>query len=263
MMKIITGYIPASSGRVIVDGHDVMDNIMEVKSKTGYLPENNPLYPDMYVKEYLGFVAELYRLGKKKKERVGRIIELTGLTAEQHKKIGELSKGFRQRVGLAQALIHDPDILILDEPTSGLDPNQIIEIRNLISLAGAEKTVMLSTHIMQEVEAVCDRIIIIDRGRIKADNNRSDIFSHLKDKSRTVLVEFDLPVAAEMLSHISGITGIKQLSDMKWLLESASFDDIRPLVFRFAVDRGLTVLSMHIQEQSLEEVFRVLTNDGK
>lgn len=263
LMKIITGYIPASSGRVIVDGQDVRDNILEVKRKTGYLPENNPLYHDMYVKEYLGFIAGIYRLGKRSSERIAGIIEQTGLGAEQHKKIGELSKGYRQRVGLAQALIHDPDILILDEPTSGLDPNQIIEIRNLISLTGAEKTVMLSTHILQEVEALCDRIIIIDHGKIKADNTRSDIYSHLEGDSRTILVEFDIIIAEEMLGHIQGITGFKQLSDKKWLLESASYDDIRPYVFRFAVDRGLTVLSMHLQEQSLEEVFRVLTKNEK
>jgi ABC-2 type transport system ATP-binding protein len=263
MMKIITGYIPASSGRVLVDGHDVKDNALAVKRKTGYLPENNPLYHDMYVKEYLGFMAGVYRLGKKSAERISNIIDLTGLTVEQHKKIGALSKGYRQRVGLAQALIHDPDILILDEPTSGLDPNQIIEIRNLISLAGAEKTVLLSTHIMQEVEAVCDRIIIIDKGRIKADNRRSEIFTHLDQETRTVLVEFDLLIAEEMLGKIKGVTGIKQLSDNRWLLESASYDDIRPLVFRFAVDNGLTVLSMNVQEQSLEEVFRILTRDVK
>lgn len=263
LMKIITGYIPPSEGRVIVDGYNVLDNILEVKRRTGYLPENNPLYPEMYVKEYLSFIAGIYRLGAKSKDRIAEIIRLTGLTAEQHKKIGELSKGYRQRVGLAQALIHNPDILILDEPTSGLDPNQIIEIRNLISLAGAEKTVMLSTHIMQEVEAVCDRIIIIDRGRIKADKNKSEIYKDAREESRTILIEFDSNIPGEMLNQVPGLTGIKNVNEKSWLLQSASYDDIRPAVFRFAVDNGLTVLSMQLQEKSLEEVFRSLTSGTK
>lgn len=261
MMKILTGYIPATSGVVTVGGYNVQEDSIEVRQRTGYLPENNPLYHDMYVKEYLRFIADIYRLGKKSKARIGEIIENTGLSPEQHKKIGALSKGYRQRVGLAQALIHDPDILILDEPTSGLDPNQIVEIRNLISEAGKDKTVMLSTHIMQEVEALCHRIIIIDRGKIRADKPRSAFHEHTEDETRTILIEFDTAIPDVMLSHVKGVTSLRDLSGKKWLVESASYDDIRSALFRFAVDNGLTVLSMQLQEKSLEEVFRSLTRD--
>lgn len=261
MMKIITGYIPASSGIVTVDGYDVQENTIEVRQRTGYLPENNPLYHDMYVKEYLRFIAGIYKLGKKRDERIKDIIATTGLLPEQHKKIGALSKGYRQRVGLAQALIHNPDILILDEPTSGLDPNQIVEIRKLISEAGAQKTVMLSTHIMQEVEALCHRIIIIDKGKIRADKLTSEIYSDSADETRTILIEFDTAIPDTMLSHIKGVTSLRDISGKKWLIESASYDDIRSALFRFAVDNGLTVLSMQLQEKSLEEVFRSLTRD--
>lgn len=177
MMKIITGFIPADSGKVTVCGLPSGPNAREVKRLTGYLPENNPLYPEMYVREYLGYVADLYRMGRKSREAVNSVIERTGLVPEQGKKIGALSKGYRQRVGLAQALIHDPQVLILDEATTGLDPNQIIEIRNLISDIGKERTVMLSTHIMQEVEAICSRVIIIDHGRIIADGPIDEISS--------------------------------------------------------------------------------------
>jgi len=263
MMKIITGFIPASSGMVMVNGIDVIENSIEVKRRTGYLPENNPLYPDMYIKEYLQYIAGIYSIGRKSIEKVKAVIELTGLSDEKHKKIGALSKGYRQRVGLAQALIHDPDVLILDEPTSGLDPNQIIEIRKLISEAGKEKTVMLSTHIMQEVEAVCDRIIIIDRGRIKADDKKSKIYSHVEVESRTVHVEFDREVKEKDLMNIVNVTGLRNIDRNQWLLESAYNDDIRPDVFRFAVDNDLTVLSLQLKETSLEEVFRALTNDGR
>lgn len=261
MMKIITGYIPATSGIVKVGGYDVQENTIEVRQRTGYLPENNPLYPDMYVKEYLRFIAGIYRLGKKRDERIKEIIAATGLLPEQHKKIGALSKGYRQRVGLAQALIHNPDILILDEPTSGLDPNQIVEIRKLISEAGTNKTVMLSTHIMQEVEALCHRIIIIDKGKIRADKLTSEIYDDSADETRTILIEFDTAIPDTMLSYVKGVTSLRDISGKKWLIESASYDDIRPALFRFAVDNGLTVLSMQLQEKSLEEVFRSLTRD--
>jgi ABC-2 type transport system ATP-binding protein len=261
MMKIITGYIPATSGVVTVGGFNVEEEVIEVRQRTGYLPENNPLYHDMYVKEYLRFIAGIYRLGKKSNERIREIIETTGLSPEQHKKIGALSKGYRQRVGLAQALIHDPDILILDEPTSGLDPNQIVEIRNLISEAGKDKTVMLSTHIMQEVEALCHRIIIIDRGKIRADKPRGAFHENIEDDTRTILIEFDTAIPDTMLSHVKGVTSLRDISGKKWLVESASYDDVRPALFRFAVDNGLTVLSMQLQEKSLEEVFRSLTRN--
>ncbi|MGM0531637.1 MAG: gliding motility-associated ABC transporter ATP-binding subunit GldA [Bacteroidota bacterium] len=260
MMRIITGYITANSGRVLVNDTDVAENSIEVRKKIGYLPENNPLYPEMYVREYLGYITGIYKLGRDSKRRIAEIIELTGLTAEQHKTIGALSKGYRQRVGLAQALIHDPEVLILDEPTSGLDPNQIVEIRNLISEAGKEKTVMLSTHIMQEVEAVCDRIIIIDKGKIKADDSKKDIFARLDKQTNTILVEFSPDIDVEMLHSIEGVRDARQLEGSTYLIETASYDDIRGDIFRFAVDKGITVLSMQLKEQSLEEVFRSLTS---
>jgi ABC-2 type transport system ATP-binding protein len=185
MMKIITGYIPASSGSVLVNDIKTSSDNTEIRKKISYLPENNPLYPEMYIREYLGFVASRYKMRSSVKKRINDIIEITGLSIEQNKKIGSLSKGYRQRVGLAQALIHDPDVLILDEATTGLDPNQVVEIRNLIREAGKEKTVMLSTHIMQEAEAICDRIIIIDKGIIIADDEKKKIysrqFSHKQD----------------------------------------------------------------------------------
>ena len=260
LMKIITGYISATKGKVFVDGIDVETDSTEVRKKIGYLPENNPLYHDMFVREYLEYIAGIYRMGKDSKNKIGSVIDQTGLRSEQHKKIGALSKGYRQRVGLAQALIHDPDVLILDEPTSGLDPNQIVEIRKLISEAGKEKTVILSTHIMQEVEAVCDRVIIIDRGQIKADDSKEEIYSRLDKKTSTIVVEFDIDVQEEMLKAIKGVVDARWLEGKSYLLESDYYDDIRPVIFRFAVDNGFTVLSMQLKEQSLEEVFRSLTS---
>ncbi|MCD4736705.1 MAG: gliding motility-associated ABC transporter ATP-binding subunit GldA, partial [Bacteroidales bacterium] len=259
LMKIITGIIPSSEGQVMVDGFNVTENPVEVKKRIGYLPENNPLYPDMYVKEYLEFVCGIYKMGRQSGNRIKEIIGLTGLGAEQHKKIGALSKGYRQRVGLAQALIHDPGILILDEPTSGLDPNQLVEIRNLISEAGREKTVMLSTHIMQEVEAICNRVIIIDNGRIKADDKKEEIYSRLNETTHTVMVEFNEDIDGQQLLSINGVSDVRLLKEKQWLLQSSSSGDIRPDVFRFAVDNHLTVLSLQQQEKSLEEVFRALT----
>jgi ABC-2 type transport system ATP-binding protein len=259
LMKIITGYIAPSSGKAFINNIDVEENSIEVKKRIGYLPENNPLYPEMYVKEYLDYIASIYKLGKGSKERIKEMISMTGLGGEQHKKIGALSKGYRQRVGLAQALIHDPEVLILDEPTSGLDPNQIVEIRKLISEAGREKTVLLSTHIMQEVEAVCERIIIIDKGRIKADDSKKDIYSRIEKKTSTILVEFDIDVQAEILKSIKGATDVRWLEGKTYLVEAPHYEDLRPAIFRFAVDNGLTVLSMQLKEQSLEEVFRSLT----
>jgi len=260
LMKIITGYITATEGKVFVNDADVEENSIDVRKKIGYLPENNPLYHEMYVREYLQYIASIYKLGRDSKKKIDAIIDQTGLVPEQHKKIGALSKGYRQRVGLAQALIHDPEVLILDEPASGLDPNQIVEIRKLISEAGREKTVLLSTHIMQEVEAVCDRIIIIDRGRIKADDSKKDIYSRVEKKTSTIMVEFDVDIDVEMLRHIKDATDARWLEGKTYLVESAYHDDIRPAIFRFAVDNGLTVLSMQLKEQSLEEVFRSLTS---
>jgi ABC-2 type transport system ATP-binding protein len=260
MMKIITGFIPATSGNVQVNGMNVGTDDPEVRRKIGYLPENNPLYPEMYIREYLGFVASVYKMGKLKKRAIDDIIKVTGLIPEQNKKIGSLSKGFRQRVGLAQALIHNPEVLILDEATTGLDPNQIVEIRNLIKEAGKEKTVMLSTHIMQEVEAICDRVIIIDKGAIVANEEKGNIYSKLKRTLQSVQVEFDRIPSEADLNRIKNVKTVRCLKDNLWLVESDGEEDIRPLIFAFAVQNNLTVLSLQKQESNLEEVFRHLTS---
>lgn len=257
-MKILTGFIPPLSGEAWINDLEINENSLEIRKHIGYLPENNPLYPEMYVKEYLEFVAGIYKLGYKTKSRIAEIIEQTGLTVEQNKKNGALSKGYRQRVGLAQALIHDPAILILDEPTSGLDPNQIIEIRNLISTVGKEKTVLLSTHIMQEVEAICDRIIIINKGKIVADDSIGSIYHHSQDKQITIQVEFDKEIDQEKLERIELVNKVAKIDDKNWLIQSSS-DEIRQHIFNFAVQSGLTVLSMQKKEKSLEEVFQELT----
>jgi ABC-2 type transport system ATP-binding protein len=260
MMKIITGFIPASSGNVIVNGLAVDADNPEVKKQIGYLPENNPLYPEMYVREYLGFVASIYKSSISGKKQIDNIIELTGLAPEQNKKIGSLSKGYRQRVGLAQALIHNPVVLILDEATTGLDPNQIVEIRNLIKEAGKEKTVMLSTHIMQEVEAICNRVIIIDKGVIVADEEKSRIYLTIKHSKQVIQVEFDRDTTDSSLAEIEHVNSVKKIRDNIWLVEAEGTEDIRPLLFNFAVKNNLTVLSLNKQESNLEEVFRQLTN---
>ncbi|MEA2107217.1 MAG: gliding motility-associated ABC transporter ATP-binding subunit GldA [Bacteroidota bacterium] len=259
-MKILTGFIPPSSGKAQINNLDLIENSLEIRKHIGYLPENNPLYLDMYVKEYLEFVSGIYKLGKQTKSRIEQIIEQTGLAIERKKKIGALSKGYRQRVGLAQALIHDPDILILDEPTSGLDPNQIIEIRNLISDVGKEKTVLLSTHIMQEVEAICDRIIIINKGKIVADDSMESIYSHSKDQYITIVVEFDQEADQKQLEQIELVDKVAKIDNKNWLIQSSSNEDIRQNIFNFAVKSNLVVLSMQKKEKSLEEVFQELTN---
>jgi ABC-2 type transport system ATP-binding protein len=258
MMRILTGIIPADSGSVLVNGVNVMEDSLSVRAKIGYLPENNPLYTEMYVREYLRFVARLYKV-KNISARVKDIISVTGLAGEQHKKIAALSKGYRQRVGLAQALINDPDVLILDEPTGGLDPNQIVEIRNLIAMSGRKKTVMLSTHIMQEVEAICDRIIIIREGRVVANDSRENISRLGTLKRQLVIVEFDSDVGSEELMKIPGAEKVVKIKDAQWLIESSSDDDIRAGVFGFAVRNKLTVLSLQKEEKSLESIFRELT----
>jgi ABC-2 type transport system ATP-binding protein len=260
MMKIITGFIPASSGKVYVNDLDTTSDKTDVRKIIGYLPENNPLYPEMYVKEYLGFVASIYKSGIPVSQQVDNIIELTGLAPERKKKIGSLSKGYRQRVGLAQALIHNPSVLILDEATTGLDPNQIVEIRNLIKEAGREKTVMLSTHIMQEVEAICDRVIIIDKGIIVANEIKSNIHTMLSQLKQIVQVEFDKDIPAITLPGLSNIRSIRRIKDNIWIIEAEGEEDIRPALFNFAVNNKLTVLSLHKKDSNLEEVFRHLTN---
>ena len=260
MMKIITGFIPANEGEVFVNNFSSSENSLEIKKLVGYLPEHNPLYLDMYVKEYLGFVASLHLSKKEIKQSVKDTIHMTGLSIEQNKKIAALSKGYRQRVGLAQALIHNPDVLILDEPTTGLDPNQIVEIRNLIGQIGKEKTVMLSTHIMQEVEAICDRVIIIDKGKIVADETPDSIKENKADKSATIIVEFDQNVPLELLKKIEGSAKIEHHKENIWLIQSLPDKDIRSNIFNFAVENKLAVLSMQKQEKSLEEVFKMLTS---
>ena len=260
MMKIIAGFIPSSSGSIHVNGVAVDSDNNDVKKQIGYLPENNPLYPEMYIREYLGFVASIYRSSLPQKKQIDNIIELTGLSSEQNKKIGSLSKGFRQRVGLAQALIHNPAVLILDEATTGLDPNQIVEIRNLIKEAGKEKTVILSTHIMQEVEAICERVIIIDKGIIVADEEKSKIYSIIKRPKQMIEVEFDKETTESSLSGIPNVSAAKNIKSNLWAIEAEGDEDIRPSIFNFAVKSNLTVLSLQKQESNLEEVFRHLTN---
>ncbi len=259
MMKIITGFIPASSGDVHVNDLKVGTDNLEVRKRIGYLPENNPLYPEMYVREYLGFVASIYKTGIPRKEQIDRIIEVTGLNPEQGKKIGALSKGYRQRVGLAQALIHNPEVLILDEATTGLDPNQIVEIRQLIKETGREKTVMLSTHIMQEVEAICDRVIIIDKGVIVADEEKSNIYSIINGSKQIIEVEFDKDISGSLLMELACVSSARQIKNKIWHIEAEGEEDIRPALFEFAVSNKLTVLSLQKQENNLEEIFRHLT----
>ena len=258
MMKIITCFIPATSGDVSVYGFDTREQSLEVRKRVGYLPENNPLYTDMYIREYLEFIAGIHKLGKNTDKRVAEMMDITGLNHERGKKIGALSKGFRQRVGLAQALIHDPEVLILDEPTSGLDPNQLVEIRNLILEIGREKTVMLSTHIMQEVEAICSRAIIINHGKIVADDTTEKLLSGSNFTAR-VVVEFDKEIAQDQLRKIKGVTGVTKMSAFTWAVESAKDIDVRQEIFRFAVDHQLSVLSMQKQSNRLEDVFQQLT----
>jgi len=262
MMKIITSYLAQDSGSVEVCGYDVMSQSLQVRKLVGYLPENNPLYLDMYVREYLEFVAGLHGTDIKSGKRVSEMIELTGLGPEQHKKIGALSKGYRQRTGLAQALIHDPKVLILDEPTTGLDPNQLTDIRHLIRSLGKVKTVILSTHIMQEVEAICDRVIIINHGKIVADGTTTDLVkSHRKQE--IILVEFSGSVSRPELLGIEGILNAEPSEGMVWKISSDSGGDIRAVLFRYAVEKGLTILSMQKQEQRLEEVFQQLTHESR
>jgi ABC-2 type transport system ATP-binding protein len=260
MMKIITCFIPQNSGAAKVCDYDVSEEAIEVRKNVGYLPEHNPLYLDMYVKEYLDFVCGVYHLNGNKKKRIDEMIEMTGLQAEYRKKIGALSKGYRQRVGLAQAMIHDPKVLILDEPTSGLDPNQLSEIRSLIIDIGKEKTVMLSTHIMQEVEAICSRVIIINKGKIVADES-TEILQQ-SGAENIIVVEFDKAPDKNALKNISGIRKAEALKGNTWRLTSDKGTDIRPAVFNFAVANQLTVLSLHKEEQSIEDIFQQLTKEA-
>ncbi len=258
LMKIITSFIPPSSGSVEIDGIDVQENSIEISRRIGYLPENNPLYQEMYVKEYLGFVLNTYPKQKNSKSKIDDIIKLTGLELEKRKKIGALSKGYKQRVGLAQALIHDPEILILDEPTSGLDPNQLVEIRKIITDLGKHKTIILSTHIMQEVEALCNRVIIIDQGNIVADDT-PDNLSKKGNKSSVYKVEFKESVNKQLLENIIEVEQVKSDGKNKWILSSKGNKDLRENIFKFAVKNKYSVLSLSMEEQKMEEIFQRLT----
>lgn len=262
LMKIITGFIPPTSGDVFINGKNVLENQMEIRKTLGYLPEQNPLYTDMYIVEFLNFVAGIYKI-KNRVKRIEEVIAMTGLEVEINKKIGALSKGYRQRVGLAQAIIHDPAVLILDEPTSGLDPNQIIEIRNLIQNLGKEKTVLLSTHIMQEVDAICDRIIIINNGILVADDDTEGIHQKGKSATGTLLVELMSPINEKDFKSITGVTKVMPLENNKYIIEYDSSQDIRKSVFNLVVKLENAVLSMQVKEKSLEQVFSELTADTK
>lgn len=254
-MKIITGFISASSGEVKVCGLPVDVDSLNTRQKIGYLPEHNPLYLDMYVKEYLEFVGNIYKV-KNLKARIEEMIKSVGLEVEQNKKLGMLSKGYRQRVGLAAAIIHDPEVLILDEPTSGLDPNQLVEIRELIKQIGKSKTVMLSTHIMQEVEAICDRVVIINKGSIVADDKAYELQHNAK--VQTVYVEFEESVTKSQLQKIKEVKKVEQLKN-GWLLESNTESDLRKIVAQHANQNNWLTLTIKIEEKTLEEVFKELT----
>ena len=254
LMKILTTYIAADEGSAAVNGFDVNLQTKEVQQSIGYLPEHNPLYLDLYVREYLAFNADVYKVAK---SRIEEVIQLTGLSNESHKKISQLSKGYRQRVGLANALLHNPDVLILDEPTTGLDPNQLVEIRNVIKNVGKDKTVFLSTHIMQEVEAICDRVIIIDKGKIVADKKLDTLIS--ADKEQVIEVEFDYKVEEQLIAKIEYLTSFKNTHDMIWELTFNADKDMRPAVFDFANANGLKTLQLNQKNKNLEAVFREMT----
>ena len=254
MMKILTTYVKQNEGVVKVNGFDTFLNPIEVKKSIGYLPEHNPLYTDLYVKEYLNFHANIHKVSK---NRINEVIDLVGLSPEKGKKINQLSKGYRQRVGLAAALLHNPEVLILDEPTTGLDPNQLADIRNLIKETGKTKTVLLSTHIMQEVEAMCDRVIIINKGEIVADKKLKDL---LENQEQTIEVEFDLRVEEQLLNTIPNIKKSVNIFDNTWQLTFDTKEDMRPKVFDFAQTNGLKTLQLQQKVNSLESLFQSLTN---
>jgi len=255
MMKILTTCLDATKGEAKVNGHDLKTNTKQVQQSVGYLPEHNPLYLEQYVKEYLAFNAQVYGVNK---NRINEVIELTGLTPEVHKKISQLSKGYRQRVGLANALLHNPDVLILDEPTTGLDPNQLVDIRNLIKNIGKEKTVFLSTHIMQEVEAMCDRVIIINKGEIVANKTLKELRT---EKEQVIVVEFDYRVEDAFLLKLPKVKHVKNTHDFVYEITFDTTKDMRSYVFDFAHDNQLKILQLNQKNASLESLFRALTSD--
>lgn len=257
-MKMITGYLPPSGGQAMVSGFDVTKDPLEVRRRVGYLPESNPLYYDMYIKEFLSFVANVHQLGNTAQERIRSVIALTGLEPESKKKIGALSKGYKQRVGLAQALLHDPEVLILDEPTSGLDPNQLADIRQVIKNLGSNKTVILSTHIMQEVEAMCSRVIIINKGHIIADDTLQNL-QQQKDGQGYIQVSFGEPVNAADLEQLPGVTRVVPGDGNSWQLFTGNVDEVRKNLLQFALINNRNILSLQSNSQSLEAIFRQLT----
>ncbi len=254
LMKILTTFISADEGVALVNDYDVINNPKAVQLSIGYLPEHNPLYLDLYVREYLAFNAEIYKIAK---SRIEEVIQLTGLELECHKKIGQLSKGYRQRVGLATALLHNPAVLILDEPTTGLDPNQLVEIRNVIKNVGKDKTVFLSTHIMQEVEAICDRVIIIDKGKIVTDKKLDKLVSD--EKEQIIEVEFNKAVDEIILMGIPNIKSYKNTSANIWMITFNTAEDMRPIVFDFAQANDLKTLQISLKSKNLEQIFREKT----
>lgn len=254
MMKIITGYINASEGEVFVNNFDVSTHKLELQKSIGYLPENNPLYLDMYVREYLQFNASVHKISK---DEVEKVIVKVGLTPEAHKKINQLSKGYRQRVGLAAALLHNPEVLILDEPTTGMDPNQLAEIRSLIKEVGKDKTVLFSTHILQEVEAVCDRVILIHHGQIIADKNLKELTGN---QEQVIEVEFDYKIEKQLIVNIPHLKSANNVHDTIWELTFDTTKDMRPAVFDFAHDNGLKTLNLTTKNKNLERLFRELTS---
>ncbi len=257
-MKMATGYLAPSSGKIEVGGYDVLDHPIEVKKITGYLPEHNPLYLDMYVHEYLLFAGKLSGIpGFRLKQRVAEIVELCGIDDEQSKKLEALSKGYRQRVGLAQSLLHDPEVLILDEPTSGLDPNQIIAIRKLIKDVSRDKTVLFSTHIMQEVQALCNRVVIINKGRIVADDQLSELLRH--GGGNSLIVEFQEDVDVAELKQLNGVAEVHLVSDRKYRVTSLPNVDLRSHLFRYAAERNLSLIELKVEEYSIESLFKELT----
>lgn len=257
-MKMITGYLPPTSGTAIVCGFDVQQQPMEVRKRVGYLPEANPLYYDMYVREYLEFSAGIHQLGKTARHRIDEMISLTGLNKEVHKKIGMLSKGYKQRVGLAQAMLHDPEVLILDEPTSGLDPNQIVDIRDLIINIGKEKTVLLSTHIMQEVQAMCSRVIIINNGKVAADDTIGRL-QQLNTNVGVLTVAFENKVDESFFKSLRQLQRYEHIGQNRWKFYTEKPEELRKEIMQLALQKDVNISSMQSETQSLEEVFRTLT----
>ena len=256
-MKMITGYLEPTAGDIEVNDVDVKKNPLDAKRKIGYLPESNALYYDMYVREYLGFIADVHKV-ENKKQRIEEVIVLTGLTPESKKRVGLLSKGYKQRVGLAAALLHDPEVLILDEPTSGLDPNQIIEIRNVIKEQGKNKLVLFSSHILQEVEAICDRVIIINKGRIVADDKLSDL--QQRSSSSVVRVQFKEALEQEWLKRMAAVKSVNKIDAHTWTIETNDPDIVRTELKKLERENNLDIVSLQSESQSLEEIFRSLTN---